>query len=190
MDFDAILHYSLYITLLVGLPVIAGLVYFVLLLHQAIRNDERFSELKKRRGRREERLRRLEEARRLADPFFHFNISEAPGIDEIIQEKLARERGTVFITAEEQKLKEREKKIQQAIEKGRLILMDTELSKCSPGMVLGRGVEQLGMSRGDELTAQNITRFQEAGYSMLPILYNPGRVANAIEQANASAPAA
>lgn len=189
MDFDAILHNTLYIgVLLILLPLAAGASYYALLLHQAVRNEERFEELGRRKGRRIERLRRMEEAKRLSDPFFHFNVKTNQDIDAFIKGKLETERRTgklnkASFTADSQEGGSREGKIQKAIESGRLVLLDTPIEDCAPGMVLGRNVDGTDLGRGDELDVDMIMALAEAGYTELPVLYNPKRIAGAISSA-------
>ena len=50
-------------------------------------------------------------------------------------------------------------------------------------MVLGREVEGTDLARGDELDADMIMALAEAGYTELPVLYNPKRIAGAISSA-------
>ena len=182
MDFDAVLHYTVYIAFLVGMPLAAGVCYFCLLLHQAIKNEERFIELKKRKGRRAMRLTKLEEARRLADPFFHFNIGKSRTVDMVVQEKLAREHSNASGPTENGKsmMELRDRKILRAIEQGKLILMETSIADCAPGMVVGRQIPELDIARGAELTNESIMALRSAGIASVPILYNPNRVSSAI----------
>lgn len=178
LDFDAILHYSIYILMLTVLPLSAVVVYYMMLLHQAVKNEERYTELRKHEGSRRERLRRMEEQKRLADPFFHFNVTKARNVDELVDEKLGRERRSA-------ELRQREQKIVRAVEAGRLIILDTAIDDCAPGMVIARPVEELDLRRGDELDALNIDLLRQHGFASLPILYNPNRVAGALSGAAA-----
>ncbi|NUQ35148.1 MAG: hypothetical protein HUU29_09430, partial [Planctomycetaceae bacterium] len=175
-----------FIAMLVCIPAAATLTYFILLLHQSIRNQERFGELQKRKGRRKEFLRRLAEKKRLADPFFHFNIAHGKSVDAMVEEQLAHERGgSGSAPTQSAANPERDAKILKAIEQGRLILLDTELERCGPGMVVGRTIEQLGLHRGDELQPAHIMAARQFGLTTLPVLYNPGRVAGAMAGATA-----
>lgn len=180
MDFEKVLNTATFIAMLVCVPAAATLMYFVLLLHQSIRNQERFVELHKRKGRRKEFLRRVAEKKRLADPFFHFNITSGKSVDTMVEEQLAKERGTTAPQSAQGANPERDAKIVQAIETGRLVLLDTELDRCSPGMVIGRPIEALHLSRGDELAPEHIALARQSGIQSLPVLYNPGRVAGAM----------
>lgn len=182
MDYEGILSTVLFLATLILLPAAAALTYFVLLLHQYVRNQERYGELCKRKGRREERLRRTAEAKRLADPFFHFNVKSGKSVDDVVQEQLARERGHA---PSRQRNDVKDQKIAKAIEGGRLILLDTELGQCAPGMVVGREIAEHGLFRGDELTRESLDKLAAAGVTMLPVLYNPGRVAGAMAGAAA-----
>jgi|GEM_PF-5032433 len=173
LDFDAILHYSIYGLVVTILPLAAMVVYYMLLLHQAVKNEERYTELRKHEGRRRERLRRMEEQKRLADPFFHFNVTKARNVDELIEEKLLRERRAG-------ELKQREQKIIRAVESGRLIILDTPIDDCAPGMVAAQAVEALDLRRGDELDSLTIEHLRQQGFASMPILYNPSRVAGAL----------
>jgi len=173
MDFDAILHYTLYGVILVCIPLAAGAAYYMLVLHQAVRNEERFQELRRFEGKRRNRLRKMAEAKRLADPFFHFNINNSKSIEAMVEEQLAMERGTMVRS-------KRDMKIQRAIEEGRLILLETPIGDCAAGMVLGQPVEALGLGRGAELTDEVIQKLTERGRTTLPVLYNPSKVASQI----------
>jgi hypothetical protein len=173
MDYGAILHYTIYGVVLVGVPLMAGAAYYMLVLHQAVRNEERYAELRRYEGKRRERLKRMAEAKRLADPFFHFNINQSKSIDTMVEEQLAAERGTG-------KLSKRDIKIVRAIEEGRLILLDTPLEDCTAGMVVGRPVHDAGLVRGMELNDEVIARLRASGHAALPVLYNPNRLAEAI----------
>lgn len=173
MDFDAILHYTLYGVILVSIPLAAGAAYYMLVLHQAVRNEERYAELRRFEGKRRNRLRRLAEAKRLADPFFHFNINQSKSIESMVEEQLAMERGTQVVS-------KRDLKIQRAIEQGRLILLDTPIGDCASGMVVGKALPSLGVSRGTELTDDLIRLLTEKGQTTVPVLYNPSKVASQI----------
>ncbi|MCA8939695.1 MAG: hypothetical protein KDB07_07810 [Planctomycetes bacterium] len=197
MDFEAVLHYTLYVgVLLIALPLAAGASYYALVLHQAIRNEERYQELGKRKGRRIERLRRMEEAKRLSDPFFHFNVKTNQDIESFIASQIDSERRTGKIDKSSFANQgegagpaagggngARDSKIQKAIQEGRLVLLETAIEDCAPGMVVGRPVEGTDLTRGDELDAEMIQLLAEAGFTELPILYNPKRIASAISGA-------
>lgn len=173
MDFDAILHYALYGVILVCVPLAAGTAYYMLVLHQAVRNEERFAELRRFEGKRRNRLRKVAEAKRLADPFFHFNINKSKSIDAMVEEQLAVERGTQVVS-------KRDVKIQRAIEEGRLILLDTPIGDCAAGMVVGQPLTKFGLSRGTELTDAMLQKLVEGGQTSVPVLYNPSKVASQI----------
>ena len=189
MDFEGVLSIVTYVVFLVCIPLAAVMTYFVLLLHQSIRNQERYGELWKRKGRRKAFLKKTAEAKRLADPFFHFNINKSKGVEELVEEQLQKERGTkprsrtdmsvVVSQVDEQK----DSKIAKAIEEGRLILLETEIDRCGPGMVIGRSIENYGLARGDEISADALRQLRESGITSLPVLYNPGRVAGAMATA-------
>jgi len=169
MHFDAIFHYTLYAVVLVCVPLTAGVAYYMLVLHQAVRNEERLAELRRYEGKRRNRLRKMAEAKRLADPFFHFNINKSKTIDEMVEEQLATERGTMVRS-------KRDMKIQRAIEEGRLVLLETPIGDCAAGMVIGAPLEQVGVPRGAELTDELIQHLKEHGVTEVPVLYNPSRV--------------
>lgn len=181
MDYAKVLHWVIYIGIFVVLvPLAAGAVYYILLLHQAYKNEERYHELVKRKGKRINRLRRMEVAKRLSDPFFHFNVKSAKSIDQVVQDQIARERGTMSID-------QRDMKIMKAIEEGKLVVLDTPIEDCTAGMVLGRPLAEHKLGRGEELSYDVIQALYESGVDSLPVLYNPNRLAGAISSAGRAA---
>ena len=163
MNWAAVLEGFVYYAMLLGLPSVSVIVYFVLLSHHHTRLQERYTELKRMADRRRQRELSAREQERLRDPLFRFHrrAMAAPGAATSSRSLTAPANG--------------ETPIQEAIAEGKFVLHDTAIEQVDAGMVLGAGLELEGrqIDSGTALKPDLLKQIRKAGIRSLPILFNP-----------------
>lgn len=174
MNWAAVLEGFVYYGMLLGLPSVSVIVYFVLLSHHHTRLQERYTELKRLADRRRQRELSAREQERLCDPLFRFHrrAMATPGAATSSRSLTAPASG--------------ETPIQEAIADGKFVLHDTAIEHVDAGMVLGAELtlpQGLLIGSGTALTAELLQAIRKAGVLSVPILFNPD-----LQQAPAAAP--